>query len=189
MISEACKDIECRVVKTAHDKGRKTGGLIKLYRNGVELPTFRNVWIDFVLINDENTRYLCSSCMEIDGKAYDVVIEDEQGRVYYDGWKRRERQTYYAERNGQSTPADTLIIEAWKKRQREVPAGMKTVDYDPYKQLSRASKERLIRRLNEHFKGNYGETYCKLYGVERPEQLSDEQLVEIQYELKRELSN
>ena len=93
MISELCNDIECRVAKIARDKGRNTGGLIKLYRNGVELPTFRNVWIDFVLINDENTRYLCSSCMEIGGKAYDVVIEDEQGHVYYDGWKRREERT------------------------------------------------------------------------------------------------
>lgn len=44
MQHETCKDIEVRVAKIAKNAaGRRTGCLLKLYRNGVELPTARNI--------------------------------------------------------------------------------------------------------------------------------------------------
>lgn len=119
MQHETCKDIEVRVAKIAYDAGRRTGCLLKLYRNGVELPTARNIWIDFVLINDENTAYRVERCTELDGTAYDVVIADEEGRIHYDGYARRIRQTAYAQKHGQPEPADTTAINLINERLRK----------------------------------------------------------------------
>ncbi|MBQ2498520.1 MAG: hypothetical protein II523_00765 [Bacteroidales bacterium] len=119
MQRESCKNIECRVARIATDHGRKTGCLLKLYRNGVELPTARQIWIDFVVTNDETTPYIVKSCTEINGTAYDVTITDTKGMVFYDGWKRRMRQTDYARKHNLEVPADTIAIEKYHDLMRE----------------------------------------------------------------------
>ena len=121
MQRESCKNIECRVARIATDHGRKTGCLLKLYRNGVELPTARQIWIDFVVTNDETTPYIVKSCTEINGTAYDVTITDTKGLVFYDGWKRRMRQTDYARKHNLEVPADTIAIEKHNEELRSVP--------------------------------------------------------------------
>ena len=106
-------DIECRIVKTTQD-GRS--GLLKLYRNGVELPTRRSIWIDFVIINNKDTKYHVADILEIDGKAYDVTVTDDRDIVHYNGELRRLRQTSYAKQHGQPLPEDTLEIRAYCER-------------------------------------------------------------------------
>ena len=108
---ESCKDIECKIVQIAFNGNVKTSGLLKLYRNGIELPTARRIWIDFVVLNDEKTPYRVDSLYERNGIAYDVVITDDKDRKYYDGYKKRMRQTYYAEKHGLPLPADTIELE------------------------------------------------------------------------------
>lgn len=121
-------DIECRVVQIAHSKtGGEAGGLIKLYRDGVELPTARKIWVDFVITNDKNTPYRVYSLSIHNGIAYDVVITDDKGKFcFYDGYRKRMRQTYYAEKHGLALPADTIELnriteEEKKKWEEEAP--------------------------------------------------------------------
>lgn len=121
-------DIECRVVQIAHSMtGGEAGGLIKLYRDGIELPTARKIWVDFVIINDKNTPYRVDSLSIHNGIAYDVVITDDKGKLcFYDGYRKRMRQTYYAEKHGLALPADTIELnriaeEEKKKWEEEAP--------------------------------------------------------------------
>lgn len=110
-------DIECRIVRLSKDGH---SGLLKLYRNGVELPTRRNVWIDFAIINNKDTHYNCAGMLEIDGKAYDVIITDDNGICHYNGELKRERQTFCAQKYGEPIPEDTLEIrEYWAKRREQ----------------------------------------------------------------------
>ncbi len=105
------KEIECKVAHIAKRNGINTGCQLKLYRNGVELRTARKIWIDFIIINNEVTPYFVASYTECNGILYDVKITDEEGTIcYYNGWKRRMAQTYYAEKHGEPLPADTVEL-------------------------------------------------------------------------------
>lgn len=120
------EDIECRIVKTTRDR---RSGLLKLYRNGVELPTRRNIWIDFVIINNKDTRYQCAKMLEINGKAYDVVICDDKGVVYYNGALKRERQTYCAKKYGQPIPEDTIEIQQYYENKRNTQSETENIEH------------------------------------------------------------
>lgn len=145
---ESCKNIECRVARIATDHGRKTGCLLKLYRNGVELPTARQIWIDFVVTNDETTPYIVKSCTEINGTAYDVTITDTKGMVFYDGWKRRMRQTDYARRHNLEVPADTILIEKHNEEIRSVPCNPVSISKPRF--LSPTAKARAHNFIRSH---------------------------------------
>ena len=110
------KDIECRIVRRSKD-GRS--GLLKLYRDGVELPTRRNIWIDFLWINNADTKYEVAKIKEINGKAYDVIICDDKGIIHYNGELKRQRQTWVAQKLGQPVPEDTLESEEYCRQQQE----------------------------------------------------------------------
>jgi hypothetical protein len=175
---ESCKDIEVRVARIARDRGRKTGCLLKLYRNGAELPTARNIWVDFVLINDENTPYKVDFLYEINGKAYDVIIVDDQGTVYYNGLRRREHQNAWALSHGQPLPADTQEIEAYHAEQRRQSQAQVAERQTEAIKRRLAGKARAIT-LDYLRKPSHIEYYKKLFNVPNGGRLTEEQLLQV----------
>ena len=175
---ESCKNVECKVVKIAYDRGRKTGCLLKLYRNGVELPTARNIWIDFVIINDETTPYHVDFMYEINGKAYDVIIVDDQGTVYYNGLRRRERQNAWALTHGQPLPADTQEIEAYHAELRNQSKAKETERQEIECKRRLSGKARAIT-LDYLKDPSHIEHYKKLFKVPNDTKLTEEQLLQV----------
>ena len=143
------KDIECRIVRRAKD-GRS--GLLKLYRNGVELPTRRNVWIDFVLINNADTHYNVAKLTELNGKAYDVIITDDDDVVHYNGVLKRERQTWCARKFGQPIPEDTLELEEHWRQQEEYRKAhpIQNIHIDPWDKMSIQKREWIKWFIDQH---------------------------------------
>lgn len=178
-----CRDIEVRVAKIAYDKGRKTGCQLKLYRNGTELPTARNIWVDFVIINDENTAYRVERCTELDGTAYDVVIADDKGRIYYDGWKKRMRQTDYAQKHGLSEPADTAAINLINERLRKDNEAHRLRCFEEEK-----PKTPIISEIGRRKARAFIAQHPKRYNERSPYSFSDRELKDVLLEM-REIYN
>lgn len=143
------KDIECRIVRRSKD-GRS--GLLKLYRDGVELPTRRNIWIDFIWINNAETKYEVAKIKEINGKAYDVIICDDKGIIHYNGELKRQRQTWVAQKLGQPVPEDTLEIEEYCRQQREYYEAhpIESIHISPWDKMHPRKREWIKWFIDQH---------------------------------------
>lgn len=176
-----CKEIECKIVRVAHDRGRKTGGLLKLYRDGVEIPTARNIWINFIIINDETTPYHVDSMNLINGKAYDVVIVDGGGLCHYNGLRKRLQQTAYAIQHGEPLPADTQEIYDYNEEQRRKAEAEQKIEMpDLSHRLFGRARHWCLSQLSDPSKQ---ELYRKKYSLRRGDKFTEEQLYDIFYEL------
>ena len=176
-----CKEIVCKIVRVAHDRGRKTGGLLKLYRHGVEIPTARNIWINFIIINDETTPYHVDSMNLINGKAYDVVIVDGDGLCHYNGLRKRLQQTAYAMQHGEPLPADTLELDAYNEEcRRRAAAAPKVEKPDMSRRLRGNARHWTLAQLSNPSKNGF---YKKKFNVPNDTKFTEEQLYEIFWDL------
>ena len=182
---EPIKDIECRVARLLQDNGRVYGCQLKLYRNGVELPTARKINIDFIIVNNAETVYYVTKYTKINGKLYDVRIEDESGLCHYDGWMKRQRQTYYAKKHGLPLPQDTIEIERQTELEKENEKKHAEELAEKEKQAKELQQKTLEHIRARHIRERLESTYFKnrpdhvehikwLYNVASLDELTDE---------------
>ena len=181
---ELNKDIECRVVQVTYNStGHKAAGLVKLLKDGVEIPTARKIWVDFVITNDENTPYHVYTYELYNGVAYDVTISDEEGKViYYDGHAKRLRQNEYARKHNLPLPADTIEMERQQELQRQEAIRLRQEEQenrDVEKRTVRLRGTARVQTLNRLKKPSTMSHWKSVYGLTWNDRFNEEQLYEI----------
>ena len=193
---ELNKDIECRVVQVTYNStGHKAAGLVKLLKDGVEIPTARKIWVDFVITNDENTPYHVYTYELYNGVAYDVTISDEEGKViYYDGHAKRLRQNEYARKHNLPLPADTIEMERQQELQRQEAIRLRQEEQENrdvekrtvrlrgtarVQTLNRLRGTARVQTLNRLKKPSTMSHWKSVYGLTWNDRFNEEQLYEI----------
>lgn len=176
---ELNKDIECRVVQvTYNNSGHKAAGLVKLFKDGVEIPTARKIWVDFVITNDENTPYHVYTYELYNGVAYDVTISDEEGKVfYYDGHAKRLRQNKYARKHNLPLPADTIEMERQQELQRQEAIRLRQEEQE--KDVVHLTGRARIKTLKLLKQPKVIDFWKYVYGLNGNERFNEKQLWEI----------